>query len=299
MASIMKASQVISSEIELETLIETLIKIAIENAGAQKGFLITPQNGEFIIEAKGRLNENIVSTQYLPFSKTSDSINTYLPMNIIHYVARTQKNIVLGNATEHEQFTQDIYINTHQSKSILCVPLIYKKQLNSILYLENNLISNAFTSENVKILQLLASQMAISLDNAKLYTKLKENEKRLANYNESLEQQVTERTKALSNTLEKLKHTQKQLVEAEKMAALGGLVAGVAHEINTPLGIGISMASMLAYKTNETLTIIDTDKIKGQDIKEYLQTASQSSELILNNLQRAADLIQSFKTSCS
>lgn len=114
-------------------------------------------------------------------------------------------------------------------------------------------------------------------------------------YSDQLEERVVARTKELSDALNNLQSTQRHLVEVEKMAALGNLVAGVAHEINTPVGIGVSMASLLEGETAKILKTISTGRIKLKDLKEYLQTAQESSTLILNNLQRAANLVQSFK----
>ncbi len=126
-------------------------------------------------------------------------------------------------------------------------------------------------------------------------TERKQTEKLLAEYNHTLEGQVAERTKALSVALEQLQATQTQLVESEKMAALGSLVAGVAHEINTPLGIGVTASSTLVDKIQQLRQIYDSGQMKRSQLEKFLQTASQSSQIILNNLNRAAELIQSFK----
>jgi len=126
-------------------------------------------------------------------------------------------------------------------------------------------------------------------------SKRKQTEKLLADYNQTLEYQVAERTQKLSQALEQLKATQAQLVESEKMAALGSLVAGVAHEINTPLGIGVTASSTLAEKTAEFSQIYHSGAMKRSQLTKFLQTAEQSSSIILSNLNRAAELIQSFK----
>ena len=102
-------------------------------------------------------------------------------------------------------------------------------------------------------------------------------------------------SKALHDSLETLKRTQNQLVQAEKMASLGGLVAGVAHEINTPLGISVTASSFLERKTLELKELFDQNRIKRSDFKKYIETALESLSSILSNLNRAADLIQSFK----
>lgn len=110
-----------------------------------------------------------------------------------------------------------------------------------------------------------------------------------------MQQQLMDKNEELQVTLTHLKATQSQLVEAEKMASLGSLVAGVAHEINTPIGIGVTAASTLADRSVETATAYDNQQLKNSALKTYFNTAIRGSHLILKNLERAAELIQSFK----
>jgi signal transduction histidine kinase len=134
-----------------------------------------------------------------------------------------------------------------------------------------------FGEEEVELLSRFAQLASIALDNARLFEKTQQ-----ANHE-------------LSQALENLRTTQSQLVEAEKMAALGGLVAGVAHEINTPVGVGVTAASLLEDKTRAFREIYSGGQMKRSDLEKYLDTAEQSSQMLLRNLQRAAELIQSFK----
>jgi predicted ATPase/signal transduction histidine kinase/tRNA A-37 threonylcarbamoyl transferase component Bud32 len=297
LATVMKASQAISGEIVLDKLLASLMKILIENAGAQSGFLILPSQSEpgsshdnWVIQASGAVNEEQV-TILQSVGIDSVEISTQIPLlsaAIVHYVIRTKENVVLNDAVHAGQFTQDTYILTKKPKSILCIPLLDRGQLSGILYLENNLTTDAFTPDRVELLKLLSAQVAISIANAQLYTNLQR-------FNENLEQSVQQRTAELSQTLSELKATQKKLVESEKMASLGGLVAGVAHEINTPVGIGITAASLLAQKTTQFFETYKSGQMKRSQLEKFLDTALQSSSMVLSNLNRAADLIQSFK----
>ncbi|MEM7348029.1 MAG: PAS domain S-box protein, partial [Chloroflexota bacterium] len=126
-------------------------------------------------------------------------------------------------------------------------------------------------------------------------TDRKQTQQLLEDYNRTLEADVETRTKELSEALDNLRQMQNELVEAQKMAALGGLVAGVAHEINTPIGVGVTSASLLVQKTDDLQGLYQQGKMKRSDLEKYLTTAVKSSDLVLTNLNRAAQLIKSFK----
>lgn len=205
--TIIKASQTLAGEIKLDKLLIKLMKTVIENAGAQTGFLILDKNGMWVVEAIAKSDSSDISIlQSIPIdSSIPEQGIPLMPLSIINYVSRTQDTLVLDNASHEGQFTLDPYILAHQPKSVLCAPLIYQGKLSGILYLENNLASQAFTSDRVEILRILSVQAAISIENSQLYT-------RLESYSQTLEQKVEERTKELSKTLEVLKATQAELV---------------------------------------------------------------------------------------
>ncbi|NES89816.1 AAA-like domain-containing protein, partial [Okeania sp. SIO2B9] len=209
LTTVMKASQAISGEIKLENLLHNLMKITIENAGAQTGFLILYHQGNWVIEAQGKINSDEVTIlQSIPIESTDPQTSIpILPTTIINYVIRTQENIALNDAANQGQFINDPYIIATKSKSILCTPLINQSQLSGIVYLENNLTTDTFTSERVELLNILSAQAAISIDNSRLY--------------QTLEQRVEERTKELSQTLEVLKATQAELIFENELLKTG------------------------------------------------------------------------------
>ncbi|MDJ0677411.1 MAG: AAA family ATPase [Calothrix sp. MO_167.B42] len=205
--SILKASQTISGEIIPQKLLEKLVIIMIENAGAEKGLLILNRQGNWVIEAEGVVDgDQITTLQSLPINSVdSTSQNPLLSSAIINYVVRTQENVVLNDATHQGEFTRDPYIISTKPQSILCTPLIYQGKLSGILYLENNLTTDAFTKDRIEVLTILSAQAAISIENALLYEQLK-------NYNRNLELKVEERTRELSQTLEILEATKAELI---------------------------------------------------------------------------------------
>jgi len=284
LTSVMKASQVISGEIQIEKLLSSMMRIIIENAGAEKGYLLLKSDDNLLIEAEGNINQKDV--QVLQSTPLGNSLK--VPKTIIQYVARVKESIVLEDATSKTEFTTDPYIAKLQPKSLLCAPLIHQNNLSGIIYLENNLTTGAFTKERLEVLPLLCSQAAISLENANLYKQQQE-------YSQILEETVTKRTVELEQSLDTIKQTQEQLVQSEKMAALGGLVAGVAHEINTPIGVAVSAASHLEDKTSEFIDKVESKKVRKLDLDHYTKTASNASNLILKNLSGAVKIVQGFK----
>ena len=184
--AVMKASQAISGEILLDKLLSSLMKILIENAGAQRGYLILSSQEQLLIEAEGTTDGASVTVLQSILVENCQELSSA----IVNYVARTQESVVLDDAVKEGQFTNDSYIQKHQPKSILCVPLINQSQIVSIVYLENNLTAGAFTPERVELLKVLSGQAAISIQNSKLYTEVRESEKRLAQLNKAYERFV-------------------------------------------------------------------------------------------------------------
>ncbi|HEY9675312.1 MAG TPA: AAA family ATPase [Waterburya sp.] len=186
LATVIKASQAISSEIVLNKLLASLMKILIENAGAQKGFLILETQGRLLIEASGTVEQDQVAVlQSIPID------NGDVSTAIANYVTRTKESVVLHDASREGKFTNDPYIQAYRPKSILCAPLIYQGKLISIVYLENNLTTGAFTPDRLEIVKLLSSQAAISIENAKLYAEVRANESRLTQFLEAMPVGVT------------------------------------------------------------------------------------------------------------
>jgi len=173
LAALMKASQAIASEIELDKLLTTLMRILLESCGAQTGYLILESQGQLRVEASGEANSNQVMVLQ------STPIDTCLPLSIIHYVERTQEGLIETNVAREGRFTQDAYIKTQQPKSILCAPLLNQGQLIGIVYLENNLADGVFTPDRLEVIQLLSTQTAIALTNARLYTQVRSTQNRL------------------------------------------------------------------------------------------------------------------------
>ncbi|MBW4682758.1 MAG: AAA family ATPase [Microcoleus vaginatus WJT46-NPBG5] len=193
--TVMKATIAISSEILLEKLLSSLMKILMENAGAQRGYLILSSQGKLLIEAVseashdseiGTIDDELVTVLQSILVDNCQELSSA----IINYVSRTQESVVLDDAVREGQFTNDPYIQKNQPKSILCVPLINQSRIVSIVYLENNLTAGAFTPERVQLLKVLSGQAAISIQNSKLYTEVRENESRLAQLNKAYERFV-------------------------------------------------------------------------------------------------------------
>jgi len=173
--TVLKAAQAVSSEIVLGKLIKTLLQIAVEHAGARRGLLILFDDDERWIAAEaitghGRVEVTLRETAVSPAE---------LPESVLHYVTRTRDSVIIDDASAQNPFSTDDYICRERARSVLCLPLVKQAKLIGLLYLENNLASHVFTPARISVLELLASQAAISLENARLYNDLGEREARI------------------------------------------------------------------------------------------------------------------------
>ena len=297
----LKASQAISEEIVLDKLLAKLIEIAIDNAGAEIGAILLQRQGQLIVAAKHwRKNSDLerqdnanqsypdISPDISPNISPDISLDIspavspeQLPVSVLNYVARTQKNLVLDNAAQNQTFNQDSYIEKYGIKSVICTPMVKQGQFIGLIYLENNLVEGAFTSDRIQILHLLSSQAAISLENARLYQDLQQ-------------------------YLDHLKQAQLQLVQSEKMSSIGSLVAGVAHEINNPVGF---IAGNIEYATEYSEDLINLLHLYLQKYPEpdpEIQSELDSLDLdfiaedlpkLISSMKAGTDRIRQISTS--
>jgi PAS domain S-box-containing protein len=163
-----KASHAVSGEIMLEKLIETLLVIAVEHAGAERGLLILPRGEEHRIEAEARTGRDKIEVHLGQRLVTPAE----LPESLLRYVVRTQESVILDDASVQNRFSEDDYLRQRRLRSVLCLPLVKQAKLMGVLYLENNLAPRVFTPKRLAMLELLVSQAAISLDHARLYADL-------------------------------------------------------------------------------------------------------------------------------
>lgn len=246
LASVLKASEALAGEADLKAFLHRMMVLIMENSGAQKGTLLLQTDG-------------ILAPEITVSSDGERWADVDLPYSLINYVSRTLKNQIV-DPREH-QFSHDPYFSEHQPKSILCLPSIVKGALKGIVYLEHFDVENVFSHNRIDVLQLLANQTAISVDNVKLY-------QQVVSYSRNLEQQIHERTKELA--AEKIRAEQ-----ANK--AKSNFLANMSHEIRTPMNAVIGL-SQLALRTK--LTTVQYD---------YLSKIQDSSRSLLGLINDILD----------
>ncbi|WP_165820824.1 ATP-binding sensor histidine kinase [Pueribacillus theae] len=209
--AIMGAARTLSSEIVLERLIAKLMAIVFKNSGAQKGMMFLTFNGQLQPVAKGSIDEGI--------RLIKNKAQVDYPQHIIHYVAKSLEPVILSDAAFNGMFTDDNYIRKEKPKSVLCFPILHQGKLVGIVYLENNAMIHAFSVERIEILNILASQAAISIENAFLY--------------ENLEMKVKERTEQLETAYGHLEKANQDLAEAEKSRRQ--FISDISHDLRSPI----------------------------------------------------------------
>ncbi|MGA8165029.1 MAG: ATP-binding protein, partial [Waddliaceae bacterium] len=290
--SVIKASRVMSGELVVDQLLTRLMEIVVTTAGATKAFLLLSKGGKLsVVTEWDEVKQQTVVLPSLALKKKKGA----LCQKIISYVEKVKEPLVLRSASEEGLYTQDPYIADNNIQSVLCIPLIHKNVLFGILYLENNLTTDSFTEERVEILQLLSSEIAIAIDNATLYTNLAKTLQELEGYKNTLERKVDERTielrkkkEELELTLQKLHTTQKQVVQQEKLAALGFFTQGVAQEIQNPLNIVNKFSETMVKEFNDlSQKLLKAKKtLNFQELKNEIENIYTMSKRINENSLR-------------
>jgi len=170
LGSLLKASQSLAGEIKLDQLMDKLMHVLLENAGAEKACLILQTDGNLSLMAEA----NTLTDQTFMYNEDVGRYTNKLPLSILYYCLHAKEPVVLDRASGSGMFTEDLYIKNKQVASVLCFPIVHQEKMPGLIYLENNLVSGAFSEARIEILRLLSSQIAISLENALLYEKLED-----------------------------------------------------------------------------------------------------------------------------
>ena len=175
LATVITVSQTVSGEMDLEKLIDTLLRTAIGHARAQRALLILSRETGPRIAAEATKGSGAVTVRLCDEPVTG----SLLPQTVLRYVLQARESVILDDAAQAGPFSADVYIAARQARSVFCLPLTNQAKLIGALYLENNLAAEVFAPARTGVLKLLASQAAISLENSRLYRELAERESKI------------------------------------------------------------------------------------------------------------------------
>ena len=253
-----------SREIDFEKLIEIVMTNVLEHAGAERGLLFLRRGSELRIEAQAITHSNKVEV----ILAASMAMPPQFAETILDHVVRTLESVIVEDGSAPSRFSDDAYVLTRRPRSILCLHLLLQRESIGVLYLENNLAPNVFSKGRLAVLELIASQAAISLKNAQLYA--------------DLQQENDERRKAeieLRQSTDALSQLQEELRQASRAAMMGELTASLAHELNQPLGG--SLINAQAVHRLLTKKKPDLVEIKAA-IEEIISDNTRAVEIIRN-----------------
>jgi signal transduction histidine kinase len=260
-AAVLKASHTLATDRVLDSLLARMMEIIIENTGAQAGSIVLEVNGAPFVHASKRPGAEVSVGEAVPLALARD-----VSVGVVKYVMRTAECVLLGDATRHPTFRTDPYVRERRPRSVLCLPIAHQERMIGVVYLENNLVADAFTVERLDALGILVAQLAVSIENAMIFARL--------------EELVAERTRELTEANHQLREQslvrermESQLRLAQKLQSVGRLAAGIAHEINTPMQyIGNNLAFL--DEAFQSLLMVVAGYREALDIAVDPQTAA-------------------------
>jgi len=255
LGSVIKAARAISSEIVLERLLERLMGIIFETAGAQSGALLLPSEQGLLVQAASTGAQSLELMQSVPVDLAKGVCAA-----VVNYVARRSEAVVLEDASREGPFVHEPYIRAHEVKSVLCTAIRNKGELAGVLYLENNLVAGAFTADRLRALEVLTAQIAVSIENARLFESLQKHATIIASTNEDLRREIDERTAAqaelaryrdhLEDLVEQrtrdLLSAQNRLLEVSRAAGMAEVATGILHNVGNALNSVVISADLIS-----------------------------------------------------
>jgi predicted ATPase/signal transduction histidine kinase len=264
--AVLRISTALASNIVPARLVETLLRTALESAGAGYGTLTLLRQGTWQVRAQAQVLDGGITVMQEPVALGTD----ICPVSIVQSVARTQQRIVMGDAREEPSLAQDDYVRRRRPRSILCVPLMRHAMLIGVLYLENNLAAHVFTQSKAEVLEVIASHAAFALENARLYEELLEQNEQRALAEEELRVALAE------------------LERASRLKAMGELVASIVHEIGQPISaVDTSASAALRWldrstpdisEAREMLIHISKSALRARSIIQGLRAKARKAE---------------------
>lgn len=248
LATVLKASQAVSNEIVLEHLIDKLLAIALEAAGANRGLLVMIKEGEARVVAEAQAAQQAV--QFGLDGKSPGAAE--LAKSALAYVCRSSEAVIIDDVAGDHPFADDPYCEARSARSILILPLLKQSLLVGVLYLENRLVPGAFTADRAALLEILASQAAISLENASLFAKLEQEQRSIRELNATLEQRVAERTAELEAARDQL----------AVLASIDGLT-GICNRRGFDEAVDREWRRAIRTGTQLGLVLVDVDHFKA------------------------------------
>ena len=270
LTTVVRALQAVSREIDRAKLIETIMAIALQHAGAEAGLLFLPRGQEQEIAAEAKTCGNTVKVLF----PQALSMLPPFPESILRYVARTQESVILDDACSTNSFSDDPYVLQRRPRSVLCLPLVQSRELIGVLYLENNLAPRVFTPHRLAVLELLASQAAISLKNSLLYADLQQENRDRRKAEEELRQSTAE-----------INRLQEEMRQGSRAIMMGELTASLAHEVNQPLAAILNNAQAARR-------LLAAKKPQLHEIRECLDDIVQDDSRAIETIRNVRALFQ-------